>query len=75
MCKYCEYSDDARFGANMLDDEYSDGVDYSITIAMFTKIRSISSFALTMKTVNLPQARLILTIVPSAAGSCNSPIE
>lgn len=32
MCKYCEYSDDARFGANMLDDEYSDGVDYSITI-------------------------------------------
>lgn len=32
MCKYCEYSDDVRFGANMLDDEYSEGEDYSITI-------------------------------------------
>lgn len=32
MCKYCEYSNDVRFGANMLDDEYSEGVDSSITI-------------------------------------------
>lgn len=32
MCKYCEYTADARFGANMIDDEYSEGVDYSITI-------------------------------------------
>lgn len=32
MCKYCEYPADVRFGANMLDDEYSEGVDYSITI-------------------------------------------
>lgn len=32
MCKYCEYGTDIRFGANMLDDEYSEGEDYSITI-------------------------------------------
>ena len=32
MCKYCEYPADVRFGANMLDDGYSEGVDYSITI-------------------------------------------
>lgn len=32
MCKYCEYSDDARFGVNMIDDEYSEGEDCSITI-------------------------------------------
>lgn len=32
MCKYCEYSNDVRFGANMLDDEYSEGEGYSITI-------------------------------------------
>lgn len=32
MCKHCEYTVDTRFGANMLDDEYSEGVDYSITI-------------------------------------------
>lgn len=32
MCKYCEYSDDARFGANMFDDDYSDDEGYSIVI-------------------------------------------
>lgn len=28
MCKYCEYTADARFGANMLDDNYSEGEGY-----------------------------------------------
>lgn len=32
MCKYCEYPADAQFGANMFDDEYSEGMDYFITI-------------------------------------------
>lgn len=32
MCKYCEYSDGVRFGANMLDDKYFKGEGYSITI-------------------------------------------
>lgn len=75
MCKYCEYSNDVRFGANMLDDEYSEGEGYSITIVMSLKIRSVSSFALMMNMVNLLQARLILTFAPSAVGSCNRPIE
>lgn len=74
MCKYCEYSDDVRFGANMLDDEYSEGEDYSITIVMSLRIRSASLFALTMYAVNLSQARLILTFALSVAGSCNRPI-
>lgn len=32
MCKYCEYSNDARFGANMLDDEYGESAASSIDI-------------------------------------------
>jgi hypothetical protein len=43
--------------------------------AMFTKIRSANSFALTMNAVNLPQARLTLTFAPSAVGSCNKSTE
>lgn len=75
MCKYCEYSDNSRFGANMLDDEYSEGEGYSITICDVLKTHSASLFALMMNTVNLPQARLILIFVLSAAGSCDRPIE
>lgn len=32
MCKYCEYNDSIRFGANMIDNNYSEGDNYSITI-------------------------------------------
>lgn len=32
MCKYCEYGDDVRFGANLIDNNYAEGNNYSITI-------------------------------------------
>lgn len=75
MCKYCEYSGNVKFGANMLDDSYSEGEGYSITICDVFKNPQRKFICIEDEDGESAAALLILIFAPSVVGSCNRPIE